>query len=315
MTQPRIVQVQLSGFAKNCSTRLGVYRKHRFFYSMQRPGPLQELPLEPFLQAHPNTPSKSVRSHKRPLSPGSPNSYSPTKRRILNLEGIFASEKSCKTLMSSGKASPARFTDVLVGPASPARILDFGLPKSHGGEPVERPFPSQTQIPLLPPRKTPIPSHYRRVSPTYHISRGGSTNTEVFNTSSIRPVTVPIVIPRELPPPPDPPSIHYPGFAVFQDTHITIYPPDFNLKRVSNAETHTDLFKENLPPRRKTLPEASLETLKFDVTPLDKSEPVTGTASGAISSCSPMKIDARINPRRMMKEDDLDEEEENDDDQ
>lgn len=279
---------------------------------MQRPGPLLELPLERFLPSHPNTPSKSVRSHKRPLSPGSPISYSPTKRRILNSEGIFACEKSCKSLMSSGKASPARFSDVLVGPASPARILDFGLPKTHGGEPVKRPFLTQTQIPSLPPRKTPIPSPFRRVSPTYHNLSGDSTNTELSNISSIRPV--PIVIPRELPPPPDPQSIHYPGFVVFQDTHITIYPADYNCERVSDTETHTDLYKENLPPRRKTLPKDNLETLKFDVTPLGKSKPMTGTPSRVISSRSPMKkIDARKKLRRMMEEDDLDEEENDDD--
>jgi hypothetical protein len=282
---------------------------------MQRPGPLQELPLERFLPTHPNPPSKSVRSHKRPLSPGSPNPYSPTKRRILNSEGIFASEKTCKTLMSLGKASPARFNDILVGSASPARILDFGLPKTHGGEPAKRPFPTQTQIPnpSLSSRKTPISSPYRRVSPAYHILGGDSTNTEVSSTSSTRPAAVPIVIPRELPPPPDPQSIHYPGFVVFQDTHITIYPADFNPERVSDAETHTDLFKENLPPRRKTLPKATLETLKSDVTPLGKSKPVTGTPSRVIPSCSPMKIDARKKLRRMMEEDDLDEEENGDD--
>ena len=275
---------------------------------MQRPGPLQELPLERFLPTHPNPPSKSVRSHKRPLSPGSPNPYSPTKRRILNSEGIFASEKS-KTLMSLGKASPARFSDVLVGSASPARILDFGLPKTHRGEPAKRPFPTQTQFPSLSSRKTPIgvSSPHRHVSPT----GGDSTNAEVSSTSSSRPVTVPTVIPRELPPPPDPQSIHYPGFVVFQDTHITIYPADFNPERVSDAETHADLFKENLPPR-KTLPKATLETLNFGVAPLGKSKPVTGTPSRVMSSCSPMKMDSRKKLRRMMEEDDLDEEENDD---
>jgi hypothetical protein len=279
---------------------------------MHRPGPLQELPLERFLPTHPNPPSKSVRSHKRPLSPGSPNLYSPTKRRILNSEGIYASEKTCKTPMSLRKASPSRFSDVLAGSTSPARILDFGLPKTHGGEPAMRPFPTQTQIPSLSSRKTPISSPYRRVSPAYPILSGDST--EVSSTSSTRPVAVTIVISRELPPPPDPQSIHYPGFVVFQDTHITIYSADFNPERVSDAETHTDLFKENLPPRRKTLPKATLETLKFDVTSLGESKPVTRTPSRVvISSCPPMKIDARKKLRRMMEEDDLDEEENDDD--
>ena len=281
---------------------------------MQRPGPLQELPLARFLPTHPNTPSKSVRSHKRPLSPGSPNSYSPTKRRILNSEGIFASEKTCKTFMPSGKASPARFSDVLVGSASPARILDFGLPKPHGGDPGKRPLSTQTQILSLSSKKTSTSSSpYRHVSPTNHSSSGDLTNTEVSSTSSTRPVAVPIVIPRELPPPPDPQSIHYPGFVVFQDAHITTYPADLNPERASDAETHTDLFKENLPPRRKALPKATLESLKFGVTPLGKSKPVTGTPSRVISSCSPMKIDARKILRRMLEEDDLDEEENDDD--
>ena len=215
--------------------------------------------------------------------------------------------------MSSGKASPARFNDVLVGSTSPAKILDFGLPKTHGGESVKRPFPTQTQIPSLPLWKTPIPPPHRRVSPTYHILSGDSTNAEVSNTSSIRSVTVPIAIPRELPPPPDPQSIHYPGFVVFQDTHVTIYPADFNPERASDADTHTDLFKENLPPCRKTLSKATLETLKFDVTPLGKSKRVTGTPSRVISSCSPMNIDAKKKLRRMMEEDDLDGEESDDD--
>ena len=277
---------------------------------MQRPGPLQELPLERFLPTYPNLPSKSVRSHKRPLSPGSPNPYSPTKRRILNSEGIFAPEKTCKTPMSLGKASPARFSDVLAGSASPARILDFGLPKNHGGEPAKCPFPIQTQNSSS---KTLISSPELQdqcVSPVHHLSSGVPVNAEVSSTSSTRPA-VPITIPRQLPPPPDPQSIHYPGFVVFQDTHITIYPADSNPERASDTETHPDLFKENLPPRRKTLRKATLETLKFEVTPLGKAKSVAGTPK-VVSSCLPMKIDPRKHLRRMMVEDDIEEGEDDD---
>jgi len=293
---------------------------------MQRPGPLQELPLERFLPTYPNLPSKSDRSHKRPLSPGSPNPYSPTKRRILNSEGIFAPEKTCKTPMSLAKASPARFSDVLAGSASPARVLDFGLPKNHGGEPAKRSFlHNPTQIPSLSSRKT-LTSSRRVLSSAHHSSSGLSAHTVASSTSSTRPAAaVPIDIPRELPPQPDPQSIHYPGFVVFQDAHITIYPADFNPERVSDVETNTDSLKENLLPHRKTLRKATLETLKFEATPLVKSKSTTGTPKGVIenrgpsfsthagpgfdlsSSCSPMRIDVRKKLRRMMEEDDLDE--------
>ena len=280
---------------------------------MQHPRPLQELPLERFLPTHP----KSVRSHKRPLSPGNPNSYSPTKRRILNSEGIFAPEKMCKTPMQSGKAPlPTRFSDVLAGSASPARILDFGLPKNREGEPTKHSLPSQTQITSLSSRKTLASSpesNPRRVSSsTHHFSSEVSTDTGVSGTSSARQAIVPIIIPRELPPPPDPHSIHYPGFVVFQDTHITSYPANFNSERVSDVEA--DTFKENLPPHRKALRKATLETPESEGTPLGKSKSATGTPDRVNSSCSPMKIESRKKLRRMMEEDDL-EEGQNDDDE
>ena len=265
---------------------------------MQRPGPLQELPLERFL---PTCPSKSVRNHKRPLSPGSPNPYSPTKRRILNSEGIFAPEKTFKTPMSLGKASPARFGDVLASSASPARILDFGLPKSYGGEPGKSSLriPTRTQIPSLSSRKTLTSSpelKCRRVSTV-------PADIEVSGTSSTQQTVVPIIIPRELPPPPDPQSIHYPGFVVFRDAHLAIYPADFNPERVSDVDTIMDPLKENLPPHRKTL----RKTLKFEATPLEKPKSATGMPNEVISSCSSMRIDARTRLRRMMEEDDLEE--------
>ena len=280
---------------------------------MQRPGPLQELPLEHFLPTYrPNLPSKSVRNHKRPLSPGSPNPYSPTKRRILNSEGIFAPEKTCKTPMSLGKASPARFSDVLASSTSPARILDFGLPKNHGGGPAKCLSLTQTQIPS---RKTLISSSssevHRRVLPVHHFPYGvPGGNTEVSSTPP--PAAVPIVIPREIPLLPDPQSIHYPGFVVFQDTHLTIYPADFNPERVLSdaAETHSDVSKENVPPRRMTVRKTTLvDTLKSGVTPLRLSKSRTGTPNRVDSD-----IDARKRLRRMEEEDELEGEDDDDDD-
>ena len=223
--------------------------------------------------------------------------------------------------MSLAKPSPARFSDVLAGPASPARILDFGLPKKdHGGEPMKRSSlhtPTQTQIPsrkILAPSPELNERTFRRVSSAHQSSIGIPTDTEKSSTSSTRPAVAPIDILRELPPLPDPQSIHYPGFVVFQDTHITIYPADFNPEGESDVETNMDCLKENLQPRRQTLRKATLETLKLEVTPIGKSKLGTGTPNRVIenhrptgpdlsSSGSPMKIDARKKLRRMMEED------------
>ena len=70
---------------------------------MDRPGPLKDMPLARFL---PHTTSR-----KRTLSP-TPALFSPAKRRILSEEGIYT-----------------HFSDVLAGPSSPAKRLDFGSPK------------------------------------------------------------------------------------------------------------------------------------------------------------------------------------------
>ena len=234
--------------------------------------------------------------------------------------------------MLLARPSPARFSDILASPASPARILDFGLPKKdHGGEPTKRSLlhtPTQTQTPSLSSRKILAPSPelnertFRRVSSAHQSSIGIPSDTEESSTSSTRPAVAPIDILRELPPLPDPQSIHYPGFVVFQDTHITIYPADFNPEGESNVETNMDCLKENLQPRRKTLRKATLETLKLEVMPIGKSK--LGTPNRVIedhgptghdlsSPGSPMKIDARKKLRRMMEEDVV--EGQNDDDE
>lgn len=78
---------------------------------MHRPGPLKDLPLDQFLPVNPNL------SRKRPLSPA-PVLSSPAKRRILSEEGIY-----------SPRGRRNAFSDVLAGPSSPAKRLDFGSPK------------------------------------------------------------------------------------------------------------------------------------------------------------------------------------------
>lgn len=95
-----------------------------------RPGPLRDLPLERFIDV-PFTPIPTTprRTHKRPLSPGTPNLFSPTKKRILAQEGVFSPEKTIKSSFVPSDRGPV-VHDVLMG--SPARKLDFGrLPQTY----------------------------------------------------------------------------------------------------------------------------------------------------------------------------------------
>lgn len=106
-----------------------------------RPGPLRDLPLERFTDV-PFTPTPTTprRTNKRPISPGTPNLFSPTKKRILAQEGVFSPEKTIKsTITSSCRAS------VIHGALkrNPAVKLDFGQPSrgdSNAPSSNSRPF-------------------------------------------------------------------------------------------------------------------------------------------------------------------------------
>ncbi|KAF8969485.1 hypothetical protein BDZ97DRAFT_247232 [Flammula alnicola] len=230
---------------------------------MRRRIPLQELPLESFLPPpDPNVPGsvKPIRSNKRPFSPSGPSPFSPAKRRILNEEGIF----SCRSPLPSCKeslASPARFSHVLAGPASPARVLDFGMPKNYGGDPQKRPVsytpaldatPTQTSTSST-TRLAPSPelkSRSARPTGKSKFQHGVDASDITPPTSPPRPSITANFIPRELPAQSEPWSIHYPGFVVFQDTHTIIYPEQEEF--ISDMEVDDETHKENLPPRRKT---------------------------------------------------------------
>ncbi|KAF8165498.1 hypothetical protein B0H34DRAFT_689390 [Crassisporium funariophilum] len=240
---------------------------------MPRPQPLQELPLERFLPSNPNLPHstaslKPTKTNKRPLSPGGPILYSPTKRRILNDEGIFSPDKMWKTPISSSKekyASPARFGDILAGSASPARILDFGLPKNCVGEPQKRSLADSMEMDVTPTKRP--SSSTRRLAPSpklkpktvrpttqssdYQVQAEHNRRSAAPSPTPPRPQLVPTIVVRELPTAADPQSIHFPGFVVFQDTHITIYPPGYSGESESDTEVGKDVHKENLPPRCK----------------------------------------------------------------
>ncbi|KAF9491363.1 hypothetical protein BDN71DRAFT_1364385, partial [Pleurotus eryngii] len=188
---------------------------------MRSSGPLQELPLEQFL---PN--SSKVRSNKRPLSPGAPNLFSPTKRRLLEEEGIFTPEKTTKSpFFASRGGTPSYFSAVLCGPESPARKLDFSPSKrtNQGGSSkvAKEEAPSYTS-PSVATTSTIIleaSSHSNHISatPFEEFTDDESSDFE-FDSSEVRGQSrAPNMIPREMPLPPDPQSQHYPGFIIYQD--------------------------------------------------------------------------------------------------
>ncbi|KAG5648886.1 hypothetical protein DXG03_000235 [Asterophora parasitica] len=198
--------------------------------AMPRPGPLQELPLDQFLPPNPNLPSTS---RKRPLSPGGPGFFSPAKRRILNEEGIFKSPVS-------GRGTPARFTEVLTGPSSPARKLDFGSPKATRRAAVE----------TTPPR---VASSSNRLAPSPHVKEDHEMEAYFIRPSSSSQPPSSNITPRETPPPQDPQSIHYPGFRVYFDTHVVLAPVEEPPATPSTpgGEKEKETLKENVVPRRR----------------------------------------------------------------
>lgn len=209
--------------------------------STKRPGPLRELPLEHFSQE-----SVPVRSNKRPLSPGAPNLFSPAKRRILNQEGIFSPEKSVKSPFSdsgSGRFAPMHFQDLLSGPNSPARKLDFGSPSSAPAAAAALPS-SQLFAGFF---ADPIDTNYTLADSTLHPSPEfpaiGDSISEYFDSpaeSSSAPHKLPFPSQRNL---------HYPGFDVWRASCIEIMPAVIPPAPATKSKDTED--KENLAPRMK----------------------------------------------------------------
>ncbi|KAH9482770.1 hypothetical protein JR316_0004870 [Psilocybe cubensis] len=235
---------------------------------MQRPGPLQELPLERFLPSHPSTQPaavKPIRSNKRPLSPGGPSLFSPTKRRILNDEGVYSPDKTCKIPLPSLSSSPARFSRVLAGPASPARVLDFGLPQHVYGDPQKPTISRISSIEIMAVETSSSSTHLasspelkvRKAKPTQRPPSAGLPSDfdnngheqDIFGTGPSAAFSQ--FIARELPPQPDLDSVHYPGFRVFQDPYVTVFRTTEEEDLRSACIVEVDAQKENLPPRRK----------------------------------------------------------------
>ncbi|KAJ6515666.1 hypothetical protein C8R45DRAFT_810054 [Mycena sanguinolenta] len=202
---------------------------------MRRPGPLQDLPLDLFLPPNPNLPQKSSGT-KRVHSPGGPSLFSPQKRRILEEEGIFPSRTAVRV-----RASPVRCD------ASPVKKLDFGPPKNSPAS-ARSPHSAPTSATELhSPRLTRQNTSSDAFSSTTIPSDDAPEMIDYFASpsGSAPPRNAVTQIPREIPPPVDPQSIHYPGFVVFQDAYLVPATP------IDVDPPQKDEEKENVLPRRK----------------------------------------------------------------
>ncbi|KAA1473474.1 hypothetical protein DENSPDRAFT_839950 [Dentipellis sp. KUC8613] len=240
--------------------------------------PLADLPLERFLPAptdaniprYATSPFKQPGSNKRPLSPTGPAPFSPAKRRILEQEGLLSPPKTPlpSSSRSSGRFAPTYFHDLVKGPDSPARKLDFrpDAPQSASAGGSRSPTtPSRTSRRTSDGRTRTSPRLAAR-SATKQPVQSQSPSTPRPSAASATPApapapapaaspagpstSAPLMIPREMPPPPDRLSIHYPGFDVYQDTHIPLLRASDIITAPEPAPGKEE-EKENLPPRRR----------------------------------------------------------------
>lgn len=166
-----------------------------------RPGPLCDLPLERFIDL-PFVPATPRRTHKRPLSPGTPNLFSPTKRRILAQEGVFSPEKTVKSSIAPSYRALV-VHDFLS--QSPARKLDFGRsPQSDSNVASTSCLLEDCFMDLTPECAPPMPRHDRHHS-LLPIPNASSSNLLSISSSSPNPQT----------------NTHYPGFDIWVDCDST----------------------------------------------------------------------------------------------
>ena len=223
---------------------------------------LIDLPLEPFLRAasdDANLPIPRTGS-KRSRSPSLARSiFSPAKRRILEQEALFSPSQS-RSYRGEGDNSLRPHRNALLHAfASSTCLLGpslAGLSDTHPAPPYlphalvpsspreskresKRVSPrlSTSRHPKSPPSPTTTPtrasSRKTRSRTTTTTPSSSSSSSSPSQRQSARHVSTPslktptgitttTMIPREMPPPPDRRSLHYPGFDVHLDTHIAL---------------------------------------------------------------------------------------------
>ena len=268
-----------------------------------RPGPLRDLPLERFIDvSFTHIPTTPRRTHKRPISPGTPNLFSPTKKRILAQEGVFSPEKTIKSAIVPYDRALAVHG---VRKRSPAVRLDFGQPlRSDSNVPSSTlpPFEDccleSSLGPTNPPRRfnhdhslLPIPDPFSSQLPSIPSSLSNPQ-------TNIQHSGLDVWVDRDL----DPPSLSSHSF-----------PNDSHDSDEDKENSHDD--KENVHPKTKWRTElstrskgdslASPEQLrrpnapKIPFTPLNSRSPLKPRLPRELKPGKTLKVDRDEMKRRM----------------
>ena len=262
---------------------------------------LVDLPLGPFLRAasaDANLPVSRTGS-KRSRSPSLARSiFSPAKRRILEQEALFSPSQSRFYRGASDNSFHPHRNALLHAFASSTCLLDSS-PASFSDTHPTQPCHPHTLVPPSPreskrisPRLSPSTQSNSRPSPTTTPTRVSPRKTRSQTTatpscsqrqsarhtstpSPKTPTTTMAMIPREIPPPPDRRSVHYPGFDVHLDTHIAL--PCTRSKARAKAEADAaatrvqegEAAKENVRPSSvaTTSTPSSTGKVKRDIVP------------------------------------------------
>lgn len=228
---------------------------------MRRPGPLQELPLHLFTTDHPSNSSKTP--VKRPHSPHAGDLlFSPSKRRILGEEGFLGKP-----------SSPQRFSDS-IGTSSTyssrkARVMVL---QTESGE---------HSYALHDSRKT----GSRYDSPTHDATILRSQTSSFSSRRITRNGEMPMrerhssrgeiaegITTRRIASSPDRQSLHYPGFDVHWDEHISMAAVDDQTSQL-NPIPGSEESKENVAPKRRT---RKTDFLSNSVKPISKQKSKCG---------------------------------------
>lgn len=215
--------------------------------------PLQPLPLAYFL-----APDGAPLARASPLKPATKRSRSPSslltpaKRRILRAEGVICSPSSSTSSGSSRGRSPKLDTELnrradtstSLMPPSPSSRTHRDPQRDRVGASGARADTSAASC------------VYRTRSTTASLQGTpcGSPSSSSASSGPRRATPNPIMVPRRVPSPPNPQSIHYPGFNIHYDTHIELRSASsmrLCSLEPSDIEDELDALKENIPPRKR----------------------------------------------------------------
>lgn len=235
---------------------------------MARTGPLQDLPLAHFLASGANPVLTIAKPPKRPLSPSKSTIFSPAKRRILHSEGILLPGEA--SLLSLQPHIPYSGSDIgashdsSIALTSPAQRAGATQGSSRDRRTSRRPSPKLMRSINASGDDSASLLSLRRSSRLQSSQRGAE------------PGAASMAILREMPPPHDRQSVHYPGFDTYQDTHIFLTPSRRTSPSSDNEDSwpsseevlsEREITKENIPPRKK----AKKSSLTRSSLPIDTS--------------------------------------------